>query len=465
MRQPGPATPPLDLAHMTTATQAYRYLHPSALVDATKPQLALATSGPMGAEHPHFFEGQLLQPRLVSELLTAVALVVGKRFFTPANTVAKAIALADPVVTSGGGYLRFEGFSPCCSTYARVDLLPSAYAGDVVGKGTTNVDFNPPMRAALARVSDPRGLGLAIGRDALTLRSGAEEVRERKVALPLRWLRGMLEVQGYLSSMTRQFSADAVSAQRFLRTLPKASTSRSPLWITSRPGGLYATTLPFENGVRVSEVGRLAVLKDLLARADSLHAYSAEGGQASAWVLDFGSARLTVALSAETWRGFSGEGQALRALMGQDAESFGVLQRVRAGLAWQAAVDEPALSAQLGAPTTKVRDALRVLGSSGLVGFDVFESSYFHRVLPLDLSQVEELNPRLADARELLRAGAVSLDSVEPFRASVASGDVVHQVRDVEGELRCTCPWFAKHRGDRGPCKHVLAAEALRSAA
>ena len=23
---------------------------------------------------------------------------------------------------------------------------------------------------------------------------------------------------------------------------------------------------------------------------------------------------------------------------------------------------------------------------------------------------------------------------------------------------RCTCPWWGKHRGTRGPCKHVLAA-------
>jgi hypothetical protein len=25
--------------------------------------------------------------------------------------------------------------------------------------------------------------------------------------------------------------------------------------------------------------------------------------------------------------------------------------------------------------------------------------------------------------------------------------------------VRCTCPWFSKHQGQRGPCKHVLAAQ------
>ena len=111
---------------------AYRYTHPSTLHQSDKPHLTLATTDANGDAHPHFFEGQLLQPRLVAELLTSVALVVGSRFFTPANSVAKAIALADPVVTSGGGLLRFEGFSSCCSTYARIDLLSEAYKFDVV---------------------------------------------------------------------------------------------------------------------------------------------------------------------------------------------------------------------------------------------------------------------------------------------------------------------------------------------
>src|SRR4051812_28429310 len=118
---------------------AYRYAVPSTLTLSGAPRLSLATAENAGA-YPYFFEGAIRQPRLVADLLTGVHLVFGSRFFTPANSVAKAIALADPVVTSGGGLLRFEGFSACCSAYARVDLLPDAYDGNVIGKGTTNVD-------------------------------------------------------------------------------------------------------------------------------------------------------------------------------------------------------------------------------------------------------------------------------------------------------------------------------------
>jgi hypothetical protein len=53
------------------------------------------------------------------------------------------------VVTSNGDRLRFESFSGCCGVHARLDLLPDALTGQPVRSGSTNVDFNEGMRAAL----------------------------------------------------------------------------------------------------------------------------------------------------------------------------------------------------------------------------------------------------------------------------------------------------------------------------
>lgn len=442
---------------------AYRYAAPSSFSEQGRPRLSLATADAGGAAYPYFFEGQLVRPRLVADLLTSVHSIVAARFFTPANTVAKAIALADPVVTSGGGLLRFEGFSSCCSAYVRADLLQEAYRGDVVGKGTTNVDFNEPMRAALARVRDDAGLEFSVGQQEFRLRSRAADVVERKVDLPTRWIRGMLEVQSYQAGMKRQFDVPAVEALRFFRTLPKASTSKTPLWIARGPTGLFATTRPVDNGVRVTDSSRLRVLHALLPFARSLSVFADDAHQANAWVVDFGDARLTLALSAEVWRGFSGEGQALWALMQADGgEVAATLTRIRAQLQWQAALEAPALARELKVEPVVVEDVLRVLGASGLAGYDVFMGSYFHRVLPFDLSMADDLHPRLVDAKALIESGAVKLVRAEPFEADVASGDSAHRVRELDGELRCTCPWFAKHQGERGPCKHVLAAAVLR---
>lgn len=436
-------------------------------MEGARPRLSLATADHAGASHPYFFEGRVHQPRLIADLLTAVHLIVGSRFFTPPGTAGRPMTvLADPVVTSGGGLLRFEGFSSCCGAYIRADLLPQSYAGDVIGKGTTNVDFNAPMRAALARVRDDAELAFAVGQDQVTLRSAGEEVTERKVDLPARWLRGLLEVQSYQARMNRQFEVAAVDALRFFRTLPKAPTSKAPLWIARGASGLYSTARPVKGGVRITDTSRLHVLHTLLTHAEALSAFADDAQQANAWVLDFGGARLTLALSAETWRGFSGEGQALWALMQADSDAVAAtLARVRAQLQWQATLDTALLARELAVDAAVVADALRVIGACGLAGYDVFAGSYFHRVLPFDLSIAEDLHPRLTDAKAIVVAEGVKVLRTEPFEADVVSGTTIQRVRDADGELHCTCTWFAKHQGERGPCKHVLAASVLRTSA
>ena len=38
---------------------------------------------------------------------------------------------------------------------------------------------------------------------------------------------------------------------------------------------------------------------------------------------------------------------------------------------------------------------------------------------------------------------------------------VEHRVVLAGGGDKCTCPWYSRHRGQRGPCKHILAARLL----
>lgn len=447
---------------MANFAHTYHYAEPSSIDFASGARLKLATSSPGAAPNPHFFDGTLHQPQLAAQLLNAVHLLVGSRFFTPANSVGLAIALADPVVTSGGGMLRLEGFSACCSTYIRVDMEPQAYAGDIVGRGTTNIDFNAPMRAALAKVRDADRLALSVGSTEFALHTASASVVEKKVELPMRWLRSMVAVQAYQAAMHKVVEVGAIAALRFLRSLPKASTSKTPLRVVAGPQGLRTTAQNDGSGVRFTDSTRLRVLESLLPKAKTLTLYADPQQQASAWCLDFGPMRLTLVLSAEVWRGFSGEGQALHALVLSDDSR--PVSTVRAQLNWQDALRADALAAQLQWPQADVDNALQVLGVSGLVGFDLVHNAYFHRVLPFDLSLLDDMHPRLADARALLQSGAVRLVSTAPLEALVQSADVGYHVRELDGMMRCTCPWFAKHQGERGPCKHVLAAQAAANA-
>ncbi len=157
-------------------------------------------------------------------------------------------------------------------------------------------------------------------------------------------------------------------------------------------------------------------------------------------------------------RGFSGEGQALSRLATGACQSS--LDAVAESLQWQSQIDSSKVSQQSGYAEADVESALAVLGARGLVGFDMHCGKYFHRVLPFDIDSVEREQPRLIDARELVANQKVKILETAPGFANllVSGSEVEHHVRlRPEGD-RCTCQWFNRYLGRRGPCKHILAA-------
>src|SRR5262249_18326863 len=108
-----------------------------------------------------------------------------------------------------------------------------------------------------------------------------------------------------------------------------------------------------------------------------------------------------------------------------------------------------------------VTAALSALASRGLVGYDLAEGAFFHRVLPFDMTLVEALHPRLRDARKLVDEKGVRIVRQDEagVEAYVKGSGVEHRVRLGAEGARCSCPWYAKNQGDRGPCKHVLAVQ------
>jgi hypothetical protein len=153
----------LEIKMATAFNYTYSYPFDSAVLEAAGgPAIRLATSLEESADDL-FFDGRLRRPALVGKCLTVLSTIVRTRFYQPLDPM-----VLDPVVTSGGGFLRFEGFSSCCGAYARVDLSPDAFDVDLRGKGTTNVDFNDAMRAALRRMDDDQDARLQVGGDGVT---------------------------------------------------------------------------------------------------------------------------------------------------------------------------------------------------------------------------------------------------------------------------------------------------------
>ena len=408
----------------TTDEQTYSYVRPSELTFGDgRADLMLATSGGRTAAgpaaHPVFFDGFLGHPEQAAAALLAVAKVARTRFYMPPGMVAAILRAADPVVTSNGDRLRFESFSACCGVYARYDALPGSLDGTVLDTGTTNVDFNPPMRDALARIGGLEPLHLQVGED-VVVRTLDAEVTEKKVPLPERWLKGFAEVQLASATVAPAFEVAASEARRFIRSMP-SSGSRKPVWVVPAGRGLRITTRPTPDAVSLSGLDRLKPLEPLLRFARSLRAYAAphdSQGATGVWELELDDARLVLALSPESSRGFSGEGGVLWDLA--DEQSSDDADLISALLAFEPRIDIDRLSTESGLSTERVTRALGRLGAAGRVGYDAAEAAYFHRELPYDAERLATMHPRLRDATALVEAGAVRLDGDAAY---VRSGD------------------------------------------
>lgn len=431
----------------------YRYAFPSGVAETDRgPGLLLATCG-AHHEQPYFFDGSMLAPRETGEMLMVLSDVVRTHFFLPRP------ALLDPVVTSNELMLRFEGFSGCCGVYARVDIPAEAFRSDHLGRGTTNVDFNNPMRAALSRLRDRDEARLAVGSDSVELSKGGDTVVEKKVKLPIRWIKGFSEVQLYQPAMTPRIEVPGAEARKFVRSLPRSTAPKKPSFVTQTGKTLRLSQRTTAGGIRFQGTHRVRVLEPLLNTAKSLRIWADDQTGTTAWEVVLRAGRFFLMLSPEVYRGFSGEGQALEKLAGNRWQE--ALPLVQQQLKGQAQLDADELARETNLPRADVEAALAVLGSRGLAGYDANRAAYFHRQLPFELDKVEQLQPRLKAARALLaNQGVAVLRQPDEGEAEVevAGSGVTHLVRLRADGDKCSCPWFSKHLGERGPCKHILAA-------
>ena len=150
----------------------YRYLEASHYRPGAG--LGLATAG--GREpHPFFFRGFVDHPDQVARGVLAVAEVARTRYFdTGAGE-----RMRDPVVTSNRSVLRIEAFSACNGVYARLDLDDAGFDSEWIDWGTTNVDVNEPLRAAVTGVAAGDPLRLSVGSDELHVETLDGPVVER----------------------------------------------------------------------------------------------------------------------------------------------------------------------------------------------------------------------------------------------------------------------------------------------
>lgn len=224
----------------------------------------------------------------------------------------------------------------------------------------------------------------------------------------------------------------------------------------AKTGRAYRLTpTPKPGAVRVEGADRVRVLEPLFTSAKTVRIWYDDEAQTNAWEIENEVGRYFSLVSPELSRGFSGEGQALERLA--TGEWQAALPHVTDALGWQSQIDPAQISEKTGMSEGAIEAALAVLGARGLAGYDTSTGRYFHRVLPFDIEKVDQLQPRLKNARELLNQVQIVRQQGADVDAKVPGSDFDHFVRlRFEGN-KCTCRWHSRYQGQRGPCKHILA--------
>ncbi len=419
--------------------------------------LELATGSDV-LDFPYFLHGRLLTPHLTAQQLLLVSRVAGARFYMPPSMLPAGALLADPVVTSGAGKLRFEAFSQCCGVYCRLDLLSTAIDGTFMRRGTTNVDFNRPMCDALAGIRPTDRVLLSVGRDRVELETDDQRLLERQVDLPRRWYKGFVEVQSYAAAMQPVFEVSGPIACRFLQGLAQQVPAKSEGHLVLRQNGLNVSRRPLPNSIPCGGIERLRPLHAISHHALGMRFYTCTRESVLGCEMLFPESRLLVIASPHACRGFSGEGQAISHLLRELDEK--TLEELRRHLEEAEQLSFEALAAETKRPKVDLLTAVATLGSRGLIGYDLHDSAWFYRQLPFRPEQVDSMHPRLEAARALVDQGLVEVLSRSRgslTEAYVQGSGVKHRVRELPDGYRCTCAWFTRHQGKRGPCKHILA--------
>lgn len=437
----------------------YSYANPSSLVKGLQgDELFLANYSEVQKKtNPCFFWGRLKDPHTTARCLIALSNVVQSSFSLSPFELAK---LKDPIVTTGNEKIRFEGFSHCAGVYARVDVLPDGHDGEFIDTGTTNVDFNQPMISSLSRIGKGEQMLLSVGSKEVSISAGNRKVVERKVPLPIKWIKGLTSVQLFLADTEHRFSFNRMQALQLFQSLP-SGTVKTDYYLLVRGGRAQFTPVKSAEAICVGGIHRLKLLSPLLPLADELKVFAHTDMQSTTWQLYFGSVRYSFTISRDSWRGFSGEGAALEDLL-EDIPQHWVDLTDKYSYA-NHEFNPTLLALEEDIDIQKLSSITARLAAMGLLGFDVDDNRFFYRQLPYKLERIMSLNPRLKDAEKLLEEGKVELVEKTPDRveARVHGSGVKHTVI-IEGEKsRCTCTWFAKHQGERGFCKHVLAVKKM----
>ena len=411
-------------------------------------------------ENPLFFNGEIVNPTVVSGGLLVLADIVSTRYFKYVP-----VDQRDPILSAQGDRLRAECFSACNGVYARMDVFQSALDGEIL-YGTTNVDIGSKLRKSLFEIKQGDRLKFRIGDEGwkvlhskkLEYRSVLTDILiQRPVKMPDRWIRALGNCAVLHQNMKYKFHVEGMQAKAFIAMLPPATGKEQSGWLSPTKSGVMLKLREEKNSVYISGLHRLSALKRVMSNVNAIYFYAPANGEKGQMMLEvcMTGANITLSLTAKSYEAYSGEGALLDSL--SDIKVSESADKIDDILNFDPKLDLDKMSKSTGLIKDDMYKALELLAVSGKLGFDVRENAFFHRELPDDPDRVLKDNPRLEAARKLAEDTVYTEDNVW----HVKSGDTVYRViypTDCRTEnAKCTCTWYLRHQNGRGPCKHILA--------
>ena len=416
---------------------------------------------PKGVEEdPLFFNGEIIDPVVISGGLLVLADIVSTRYFKYVP-----VAQRDPILSAQGDRLRAECFSACNGVYARMDVFQSALDGEIL-YGTTNVDIGADLRKSLFNVKQGDRLKFRIGDEGWkTVHSRKADnnniltdVRiQRPVKMPDRWIRALGNCAMLHQNMEYKFHVEGIRAKAFIAMLPPVTGKERSGWLTPTKAGVMLKLMEEKNSVYISGLHRLSALRRIMSYVNAVYFYAPQNSEAGQMLIEvcMRGARITLSLTAKSYEGYSGEGALLDSL--SDLKILEYADKIDNILNFESILDLDKISESTGIIKNDIKNAIELLAVSGKLGFDVQEKAFFHRELPDDPDRVLKDNPRLVGAKKLMEG----ISHVEDDVWHVKSQDTTYRViypKDLGAQnAKCTCTWYLKHQNSRGPCKHILA--------
>ena len=415
---------------------------------------------PNGVENdPLFFNGEIINPTIVSGGLLVLADIVSTRYFKYVP-----VDQRDPILSAQGDRLRAECFSACNGVYARMDVFQSALDGDIL-YGTTNVDIGSNLRKSLFNVKQGDRLKFRIGDDgwkALHSKNLDSSVLtdihiQRPVKMPDRWVRALGNCAILHQNMEYKFHIEGMQAKSFIAMLPSVTGKEKSGWLTPTKTGVMLKSREEKNSVYISGLHRLSALKKVMSNVNSIFFYAPENDEPGQMMIEvcMTGANITLGLTAKSYEGYSGEGALLDSL--STTKILECADKIDNILNFESRLDIDKISKSIGIVKNDMNDAMELLAVSGKLGFDVRERAFFHRELPDDPDRVLKDNPRLVGAKKLLEDTEYIEDNIWHVRSGETTYRVIYPTDENLENAKCTCTWYLKHQNSRGPCKHILA--------